>query len=439
MLPSNPEPGTGDIQPETGNPRFPLEEMSMRALALLVLLASAAPLHAQGGERPPSPEEIAWTDFCQRLEQVGHDVLRGIDAVHSEDRGEGLRYLADQLAVSIRQVIVAREVAFPLFRVGSTYKLGRWGMDAADAKYQTARLEGHGRYRISGRIGSPRLVSMQLVSFGKRFQAFDAILGPDLQADPDGRFELFVTPDQPEGTESPWLRLHPATTDLIVREYFGDWEREEPSELRIERLDEAGPTPLLAPEEGAAFLARVAGAFAGRAGAWVANSSRLRRDFANRFAPVDRGQDQGLADNVYGSGWWTLAPDEALVIELEPPAARLWSFQLGNLWSESVDYVMHSGSLNSEQAFVSSDGKVRIVIAPTDPGIPNWLDTAGHHEGQMLYRYQSTEDSPVPTTRVVKSSELAAALPPDTPARGPSDRARERAERSRHAAKRWEP
>lgn len=150
-------------------------------------------------------------------------------------------------------------------------------------------------------------------------------------------------------------------------------------------------------------------------------------------------EDEGLGDNAYGSGWFDLQDGELLLIELEPPDALLWSFQLGNLYWESIDYVRRTGSLNGEQLRPSSDGKVRIVIAAEDPGVPNWLDTGGYREGAILYRYQQTKSAPVPVARLLERSALRSELPPDTPTVSAEERAGELAVRRAHAARRWGP
>ena len=60
---------------------------------------------------------------------------------------------------------------------------------------------------------------------------------------------------------------------------------------------------------------------------------------------------------------------------------------------------------------VDPDGVLRVVIAHEDPGITNWLDTAGHSEGPVILRCVRTENAPVPQTRVVKFADVAGALP----------------------------
>jgi hypothetical protein len=45
---------------------------------------------------------------------------------------------------------------------------------------------------------------------------------------------------------------------------------------------------------------------------------------------------------------------------------------------------------------------VRLVVAHEDPGLPNWITTAGHTQGTMCFRWVRADAHPVPSTRVVK-------------------------------------
>ena len=53
-------------------------------------------------------------------------------------------------------------------------------------------------------------------------------------------------------------------------------------------------------------------------------------------------------------------------------------------------------------------------IVRADPGIANWLDTAGHSNGAMILRCVRTETAPTPTTRVMAFDDVASALPAET-------------------------
>jgi hypothetical protein len=46
------------------------------------------------------------------------------------------------------------------------------------------------------------------------------------------------------------------------------------------------------------------------------------------------------------------------------------------------------------------------VICHDDPGVANWIDTAGHARGTMGLRWIKAVTHPRPRTRVVKRTEL---------------------------------
>jgi hypothetical protein len=105
-------------------------------------------------------------------------------------------------------------------------------------------------------------------------------------------------------------------------------------------------------------------------------------------------------------GVWNLAPDEALVIDAVPPKCDYWNFQLGNIWAESLDYRHRNVHVNSGGATYRDDGSFRLVVAHEDPGVPNWIDTAGHHHGTMALRWVRTDAHPKPQSQVMKLADV---------------------------------
>ena len=136
---------------------------------------------------------------------------------------------------------------------------------------------------------------------------------------------------------------------------------------------------------------------------------------ANGFIPpMDMTEMGAAAENRPVIGRFELDPDEALILEFEPPKGIYWSISLGNPWLETIHYGRHQSSLNGHQAVVDADGTARFVIASSDPGVTNWLDSAGHSNGAILLRCVRTESAPVPATRVVKYANVRSSLPADT-------------------------
>jgi hypothetical protein len=114
----------------------------------------------------------------------------------------------------------------------------------------------------------------------------------------------------------------------------------------------------------------------------------------------------GVPDIAYYHSYWKLAPDEALVIDATPPDCEHWNFQLNNYWMESLDYRYYPVHVNKHTAKYRPDGSVRVVVAAQDKGFDNWIDTVGHEEGTMCWRWVRAEEHPQPQTRVAKLSEL---------------------------------
>jgi hypothetical protein len=120
-----------------------------------------------------------------------------------------------------------------------------------------------------------------------------------------------------------------------------------------------------------------------------------------------------------------LAQDEALLMELdEVPNGAYWSFQLGDVWSRSLDFANRMSSLNDREIHVDDDGKVRVVVARQDPGIANWLDACGRVEGTVVFRNYRSTSAPVPASRLVKLTELNTMLPRTTRRVSPEERRR---------------
>jgi hypothetical protein len=109
----------------------------------------------------------------------------------------------------------------------------------------------------------------------------------------------------------------------------------------------------------------------------------------------------------YYHSYWALAADEALLIEVDQvPDCDFWNLQINNYWMESLDYRYHRICLNKHSARLDADGRLRMVLCGADPGLANWLETAGHPHGTLCLRWVGAKHPVHPTTRVVKLDEL---------------------------------
>ena len=112
----------------------------------------------------------------------------------------------------------------------------------------------------------------------------------------------------------------------------------------------------------------------------------------------------------------------ALIVETDVPTARYWSLHVGDPWWQTTDYAHHHSSVNGHQARIDSDGKVRIVLARSDPGVPNWIDTVDNTTGIALWRWYLAERHPVPSVREVPVERVREFLPAETPHVAPEER-----------------
>jgi hypothetical protein len=219
---------------------------------------------------------------------------------------------------------------------------------------------------------------------------------------PDGAFEVIISPREHPGN---WLRSEPGTRSIAIRQTFLDKGNEEHAALHIERVGAAGDPPdPLTPEHLYHSLV-YAGLYVKGVAEIGATWATRQAQWPNRFTDdaerpeTDRFKDPQI---TWHQAYFDLADDEALVIEVRPPVCEYWMFALHNHWMETLDYVHHRITLNSHRATLEPDGSVRVVVAHRDPGVPNWLDTAGHRRGTVGVRWVGPAvDDVLPSTRVV--------------------------------------
>jgi hypothetical protein len=282
-------------------------------------------------------------------------------------------------------------------------------------------LDGSRRYEIRGRFPSDRPVELH-------FTVMDAIPGTQalaaegggfvstlrddaMRVAEDGSFTITLDSD-PAGSRANHLQLpREGRVPLFVRDLFSDWSRQTPVELGIARV--GGPA-LAAPPARDVIAARAAELLATLARYWLDYDNRFvySRPVNSVATPRRRPGGRGLS----ASGHFALAPDEALIVTLDALGAASLGFQLTDPWGVAYDYVDRTSSLNRTQAQPNTDGTFSFAIAANDPGVHNWLDPSGQSAGIFAIRWQALPEGADParavrSARVVKQSELRAALP----------------------------
>jgi hypothetical protein len=374
----------------------------------------------------------AWKRLLDELARAGEIVRDPATPATDIDRAEGYRHLGALLRAGLGEALVEVDPDHPRFNYNDN--TGKWGLDCADALYAQAALRGGAEYRIRATRGSVHFMGFQLMAGMRPVADVDA---DSLQRNPDGSFELALSKQKRPGN---WIELPDDATVLTVRQFFYDWENELPGTLWIERVDPHAPErPPAASSAPVERWLDALGLFVRSNADYWQKISVAKRQQANSF-PSDPGIGAVSAASqkyqAFGVGYFALAQDEALIVEVKPPRAKYWSLHLGNFWMESLDFANHQSSLNGHQAKLDADGVFRAVVAQRDPGVANWLDSAGHAEGSMIYRWNQADSAPIPAARKVKFSELSGALPPGTARVSPAERAREIEIRRTHVRRR---
>jgi hypothetical protein len=352
----------------------------------------------------------SWEEFCDTLKSAGQTILAEGSPDTPLDRAEGFRYLSRLARAALETFVEYADPQAPALH-RPVHETAKIGADNPDNYYQHATISGAYEYRISGTRGTIHYLDFATQSGGVASSGDSRQGGhldaADLQIAPDGSFEIAVSCQERPGS---WLRMTPDSEALIVRQTFLDREREEPARLHIERIGgDTTPAPLSpeALDRGLASAANLVVSCAALFSSWA----RGFQKHTNQLPKFDDAVSMGAGGDpniCYYHSYWKLAPEEALVIEVTPPLCESWNFQLDNHWMESLDYRFHRIHVNKHTARYADDGSVRIVVAHRNPGVDNWIDTAGHTQGTMCLRWIRAESHPQPRTRVVALAELGA-------------------------------
>ncbi len=357
-----------------------------------------------------------WEGFCARLREAGEQAFKDYNPATPLHRADAFRFLTQNLGQAFDLALETRDPAWPHIHAFS-HPLRKLGADAADFLYQQAWISGDHSYRVSGTKGSARFFNLTVQGiraetppplhepFGDTPEA--NIFGHDIEAAPDGSFELFIGGEE-RGPN--WLPTTPASRKLFIRQGFDSWD-ETPWSLRIERIGMAEPRALATPGDmidafdwAEKFVTDVMRDWPHHP--YAHSGGAVDPSIINAFPPAtidaaDEKRGRAVANMV-----WRLAADEALIVTFDPPEDAFWMASLGGVFMNSFDYFTRSVSFTPARAKADSDGRVRLVLSHDDPGYHNWLDACGFEQGNLMIRSLLRGNGPMIDTLVVKLQAL---------------------------------
>ncbi|WP_419918596.1 DUF1214 domain-containing protein [Candidatus Poriferisocius sp.] len=281
--------------------------------------------------------------------------------------------------------------------------------DNPDAVYYGTVIHPDRDYVIRGNLAGAVYTSFtveQGTVGGSMSTGLGATLNDDeIQVHPDGSYELHVSQKPQPGN---WLALKPDSGSITTRHYF-EWDRPAATDptlhvpLSIQPVPHPGPPTIPDDESCAQSLERVATFLRSVTVDWPAGRPENVPEWSsiepNRFTnpPLDAGNraiGYAAADNAYRSTRYQLTPDQALEIRGRFPQCRFANVVLNNRFIQTPPYRHRRVSLNRRQTTLEADGSFRMILAHRDPGVPNWLDTAGAPTGTVFWRYLLPTEQP---------------------------------------------
>jgi len=353
----------------------------------------------------------SWEEFCDNLKAAGASLMYPGTPRDAFDQAEGVRYLSRLTQAGLEAFVEFNDPAFPILRrmVHETIKMGA---DNPDNYYFNAQIDGRNyEYRITGKRNSVHYFGLftQNGDYGSTggLAPCGQLDHNEIEYEPDGSFEVILSKER-KGKN--WLKIEEETGLVIVRQTFFNRFEEVAAEFHIKNLDgRQAPDPITPAmvDEGL----RMAGMFVGGASLIFARWANGFQKHTNKlplFDPSTSNAAGGDPNIIYYHSHWKLDPGQALVIEVKPPACDSWNFQLNNYWMESLDYRYFNICINKATATYESDGRVKVIVAHTDPGLPNWINTCGHYQGTMCwrwYRLKEGEEKVDPICKLMTNNE----------------------------------
>jgi len=293
--------------------------------------------------------------------------------------------------------------------------------DNPDAWYFHSLVDASRSYRIRGNLADATYTSFT-VELGTAEGGMSTGVGATLndtefEVAKDGSYEIIASAKPREGN---WLRLPKGAGSISTRHYYERKigvasDRFHHIPLVIEPLDELPPPPRPSDADLAAAIRRVTRFIDTTiqpmgGGDMPGYVSRVPNQFPPPSRESDDNSETGYAavDNVYSMAPFLLMPGQALVIRGRFPKCRFANVVLWNRYLQTLDYVHRRTSLNRKQTQLESDGSFKVVIAGSDPGVPNWIDTEGRPFGFVFWRFLMPEQDIAPlASKVVPLAEVA--------------------------------
>jgi len=345
----------------------------------------------------------AWRFVQQVLADVTQTVID--DAMDERELLEGLRVIAKVTGLCTELAVEADGERPRFFDMCSDARM--IGGPNPDGRYLLAMIRSDRTYRVTGTRGSTAYLGFQVLAgtglTPRRMAGY--LSDTDLKLS-SGAFALVLSAAEPPAhilAAAQWIPIPADASSIVVREYIGDADTEDPATMDIECVDAKPLQPITDAEAAEQFTAM----------AWtIVKLATLHRTVKPELLTrpnalltaeaAELGSADTTPDNLYMIGTFALEPDESLVLEFSPPDTRYWSITLESIWHECIEPRHRHSSVTNKGCRPDADGVARIAIGTKDFGHGHWLDTGGRCRGVVVLRWLDNPEAPVVRTTVCR-------------------------------------
>ena len=307
----------------------------------------------------------------------GGDAIFPASDLDAIERADGEAFFAAMLQTALQ--IVDLDTAEPTIMLPFQSDVTRHLDNGSGSVYGMALIDEQHRYRVRGHRAEECYLALTMYAADSG--------GPDRTVWAANHLQLPVGPNE-------WFDVELTPTDgavwLNIRQYFRDPARDAHGKFSIEMIDgppsERGSPASIA--EGWERAARYLESVTGPGAAW-SMPAPLGSPVPNTLGDPSKLTEamRITKDQFFATGNFDLGDDEMLVMQTRWPTASYASATVWNHFSQSVDRRLHRSTINDRESTADADGSVRLVVAPRDPGVPNWLDTGGRRRGSLFWRF----------------------------------------------------